>query len=72
MKRPAKARPSYTEEPTPYKQGKIYFSKSKQAFRVYLKKTDRVDKAVKIQDQSKKRKNEAFQYACALIETDSR
>ena len=72
MKRPAAARPSYTDKPVEYKKGKIYFSKAKEAFRVYLKRTDRVERQVRVADRTKASMRDAFQYSCGLIESDPR
>ena len=72
MKKKVGGRPSLSDKPVPYKQGKILFSKLKKAFRVYLKKTDRVESTVKCKSLSSEAKKNAFNYSCGLIETDPR
>ena len=68
----AKVRPKYSEKPTHYHGGKIYWSKSKMAFRVYLRNEDLVEKQVKVGELDQKSKSTAFQYSCGLIEVDPR
>jgi protein-L-isoaspartate O-methyltransferase len=71
-KRPAASRPAMSVRPTPYNGGKIYFAKAKNAFRVYLRKRDRVEKQVHVGSADIGAKKSAWQYACGLIETDPR
>ena len=72
MNKKVTGRPSWSEKPVSYKRGKIYFSRKKGAFRVYVRKTDRVESTVKWKSSSSDAKKNAFNYGCGLIETDPR
>ena len=71
-KRPASKRPPMTTKPTSYGKGKIYFTKAKNAFRVYVRSRDRVEKHVQVGEPTPANKASAWQYACGLIESDPR
>ena len=49
-----------------------YFSKPMSAYRVYLRKGDRIDKRIKANTASKGDMQRAFNICCALIESDTR
>ena len=73
LKKPAKvARPPQSQKPTAHAGGKIYWSKPKGAYRVYLRKGDRVDKCVPANVASESDMKHKFMIACALIENDTR
>ena len=71
--KPAKvARPPQTQEPTAHAGGRIYFSKPKGCYRVYLRIGDRIEKSVKADAGSVADMRRKFQICCALIENDKR
>jgi hypothetical protein len=71
LKRPAAAvRPKFSEDPVAYRGGRIYFSKPKNAFRVYTRKADRIETTIGVADDADKL--EKFQVACAMVEVDPR
>ena len=71
--KPAKvARPPQTQEPTAHAGGRIYFSKPKGCYRVYLRQGDRIEKSVKANVASAADMRHKFQICCALIENDKR
>ncbi len=73
LTKPAKvARPPESQKPTAHAGGKIYFSKPKSAFRVYLRMGDRIEKAIKANVASKDDMRRKFNVCCALIENDKR
>ena len=73
LKKPAKvARPPQSQKPTAHAGGKIYWSKPKGAYRVYLRKGDRVDKCVPANVANESDMKHKFMIACALIENDTR
>ena len=72
LRKPAANRPAYSEKPTHYMGGRIYYAgKSKNKFRVYLKSGDKVEKSVAIGESTRQNKDDAWQYSCALIEQAS-
>ena len=72
MKRPAAARPTFSEKPTEYNGGRINFDKIRKRLRVYVKKTDKVEQTVTIYGESRAGKSEAFNFACATIDNGGR
>ena len=73
LKRPAKVdRPPQSERPTAHAGGKIYWSKPKSAYRVYLRIGDRIEKQTRANSGSKHDINQKFLICCALIENDKR
>ena len=71
--KPAKvARPPQTQEPTAHAGGRIYYSKPKGCYRVYLRSGDRIEKSVKANVASAADMRHKFQICCALIENDKR
>ena len=73
LKKPAKvARPPQSESPTSHAGGRIYFSKPKSAYRVYLRAGDRIEKMVKAKAADKADMQHKFAICCALIENDKR
>ena len=73
LKRPAKVdRPPQSERPTAHAGGKIYWSKPKSAYRVYLRVGDRIEKRVPANSGSKDDMRQKFLICCALIENDKR
>ena len=65
-------RPAQTIEPTHYGGGKIYWSKPKGQYRVYLRFGDRVDKQLKANVDNPEDMRQKFSMFCALIENDTR
>ena len=73
LMKPAKvARPPQSQRPTTHAGGKIYFSKPKGAYRVYLRMGDRIDKVVKANVECNADMRHKFNTCCALIESDMR
>ena len=73
LKKPAKvARPAQSTSPTSHAGGKIYFSKPKNAYRVYLRAGDRIEKVVSANAANKEDMGHKFKICCALIENDKR
>ena len=73
LKKPARvARPPQSEKPTSHAGGRIYFSKGKGAYRVYLRAGDRIEKQVKANVANKADMQHKFRICCALIENDKR
>ena len=68
----SKTRPAYSEKPTHYSGGRIYFAAPRNAFRVIARKGDRRDTPVNCGKHTKKDKLHAFEAACGLIEADKR
>ena len=66
------ARPPWSQNPTPYAGGRIYFSKLKNAYRVYLRKGDRIEKCVKANAGCDIDMADKFDICCSLIENDPR
>ena len=71
-KSPKVARPLPSQKPTAHAGGKIYWSKPKGVYRVYLRAGDRIDKQVKANVASKDDMRHKFLICCALIENDKR
>ena len=69
---PRPGRPAQTIEPTHYGGGKIYWSKPKGQYRVYLRFGDRVDKQLKANVDNPEDMRQKFSMCCALIENDTR
>lgn len=69
LKRPAACkRPKYKQKPAMHAGGRINFAAARGAFRVYLRKGDKVEETVQFQNDPRT----AFDYSCALIENDKR
>ena len=72
----AKGRPDFNiktyKKPTHYSGGRIYFSKTRRAYRVYRRKIDKIESWVPVNIDDKHDIKEMFQVGCALIETDPR
>ena len=66
------ARPPQTEMPTAHAGGKIYWSKPKHTYRVYLRTGDRVEKVVAADPSSRHDMKNKFLVCCSLIENDKR
>ena len=71
-KSPKVARPPQSQKPTAHAGGKIYFSKPKGVYRVYLRVGDRIEKCVAASEESPADMRRKFQVCCALIENDKR
>ena len=52
--------------------GKIYWSKPKSAYRVYLRIGDRIERAIKANPARNHGMKQKFLICCALIENDTR
>ena len=65
-------RPPLSSTPTSYAGGKIYFSESKMAFRVYTRKRGKVETTIKLTSNSVASKRKAWALACAATEGDKR
>ena len=65
---PAKDRPPYSETPTKYSGGRIHFDPKRSRFRVYIKTSDKIEQSVRYDDAIVGNKEQAFQFACGLIE----
>ena len=73
LSKPSKvARPAQSQKPTTHAGGKIYFSKPKSCYRVYLRATDRIEKSVRANPACKSDMVRKFNVACAMIENDKR
>ena len=59
-------------KPTEYKGGKIYFSKAKRAWRVYLRKRDRVESTVKVDTKDKADVDARWSKCLKIIRHDKR
>ena len=65
-------RPKFAPTPVKHLGGKIHFSKARKALRVDKRKQDKVETNVALKSESAADKARAYNYACALIETDPR
>ena len=73
LEQPAKVdRPPQSERPTMHAGGKIYWSKPKSLYRVYLRIGDRIEKQIRANSGSKHDMRQKFLICCALIENDKR
>ena len=73
LKKPVRIiRPRQSQAPTKHAGGKIYWSKPKSAYRVYLRIGDKVDKPVRANPECTDDMGHKFEIACALIENDKR
>ena len=67
-------RPAYTiKKPTHHPWGgKIYFAKSKKAYRIYKRRKDKVETTVRVDLTDKADLKRKFAIGCAMIESDPR
>lgn len=73
LKKPIRIiRPRQSQGPTKHAGGKIYWSKPKGAYRVYLRIGDKVDKPIRANPECINDMKHKFEIACALIEDDKR
>ena len=68
----AEVPPEPSFKPTDYKGGKIYFSKAKHAWRVYVRKRDRIEAQVKVNEEDDDEVNKRWKKCLKLIRHDKR
>ncbi len=68
----AEVPPEPSFKPTEYKGGKIYFSKAKHAWRVYVRKRDRIEAQIKVNEEDRDEVKTRWKKCLKMIRHDKR